>query len=61
MVTLAKQGFDVWLTNNRGTKYTRNTIYEYESREYWDFTVYDMSTHDMPAITEYIWDATGGR
>jgi lysosomal acid lipase/cholesteryl ester hydrolase len=58
---MAREGYDVWFGNNRGTKYTENTIYEWDSREYWDFTVYDMSMHDVPAMNKLVWDVTGGR
>lgn len=53
---LADQGYDVWLTNNRGDKYS-NEHSEYISSSdarYWDFTYDEFAQYDLPAHINYI-------
>lgn len=54
-LVLCQAGYDVWLGNNRGTKYSK----EHETLEkgtchYWDFSVDDMAMFDFPAMLNYI-------
>ena len=58
---LAKAGYDVWLGNSRGSKYSRlhkehdpNT-----DAAYWDFSWQQMATHDLPAMIDFVRDASG--
>ena len=57
---LANRGFDVWLPNNRGNKYsmTHSKLARWE-KKFWDFSFQEMGTQDQPAIVEYILRATG--
>lgn len=56
---LATQGYDVWLANYRGNKYSRNhTLLSSESDDFWKFSVDDMIVKDLPAQIEYIKKAT---
>lgn len=57
---LWRNGFDVWLGNNRGNIYSRENIY-YNStdREFWQFSWHEMSVYDMPATIDYIRMYTG--
>lgn len=57
---LYKQGFDVWLTNNRGNRYgIAHTTLDPKEKIFWDFTFDEMSEYDIPAFIEYILNYTG--
>jgi lysosomal acid lipase/cholesteryl ester hydrolase len=57
---LADAGYDVWLPNNRGNKYSTNhTHLDVKSREFWQFTYDDMALSDLPAEFDYILGVTG--
>ena len=52
---LADQGYDVWLGNNRGNKYSTGHIDpETTVKEYWDFSFDEMGTVDLPANLDLI-------
>ncbi|CAO2814213.1 unnamed protein product [Amaranthus hypochondriacus] len=57
---LADNGFDVWISNSRGTKYSLNhvTLISNDSA-YWDWSWDELMTYDLPAIIQYIYDHTG--
>ena len=43
-VQLANQGFDVWLGNARGSKYSRgHTAHDEYWGKYWEFTIDDLA------------------
>jgi len=51
-IVAAKAGFDVWLGNNRGTKYARkhNTLEATRDyKEYFDYSFYELGKFDAPA------------
>lgn len=57
---LFERGFDVWLGNNRGTRYSnRNEHYPEESEERWDFSWAEMGEYDLPAMIQMIELKTG--
>lgn len=58
--TLARAGYDVWLGNNRGCRFsqTHKTLSN-KSKEYWDFDWEDMGTKDTPAVIDFILKRTG--
>lgn len=57
---LAKAGYDVWLGNNRGNKYSRRHInLNTESEAYWDFSWEEAGQNDLPALTDFILASTG--
>eukprot|EP00743_Colponemidia_sp_Colp-15_P008789 GILK01009590.1.p1 GENE.GILK01009590.1~~GILK01009590.1.p1 ORF type:complete len:421 (+),score=59.40 GILK01009590.1:23-1264(+) len=52
---LANEGYDVWMTNNRGTPYSnKHTRLGRWSSAYWDFSFHDMAMFDVPANIDYI-------
>jgi lysosomal acid lipase/cholesteryl ester hydrolase len=59
---LADLGYDVWITNNRGNRYsqehTRYGFFE-KGNKFWDFTWDDLAKFDLPANIEYIKKASG--
>jgi len=58
---LANQGYDVWVGNSRGTKYSLgHRLYNYKSsRDFWDFSWMEMSELDLPAAFAHVAGATG--
>lgn len=56
---LSNNGFDVWLGNARGTRYSKNhTTLDNKSFQYWNFTWHDVGVKDLPASINYILDNT---
>lgn len=57
---MADAGYDVWLGNNRGTRYGQaHTTMDKSEAEFWDFSFQDMGEHDTPAFIEYVLESTG--
>jgi lysosomal acid lipase/cholesteryl ester hydrolase len=56
---LVEQGYDVWLGNNRGNKYSKKSVHSVptESR-FWDFSMDQFAFHDIPDSINYILDTT---
>ncbi|KAK5082896.1 cholesterol esterase [Lithohypha guttulata] len=56
---LASQGYDVWLGNNRGNKYSKkSTKHSPSSIRFWNFSIDDFAFHDIPDTINYILQAT---
>jgi lysosomal acid lipase/cholesteryl ester hydrolase len=56
---LVEIGFDVWLGNNRGNKYSKKSVrYDPNSKDFWNYSIDDFAWHDIPDSIEYILDMT---
>ena len=63
-IIAAKEGFDVWLGNQRGNKYSRDHLtkspddlqpeIEKGEKTFWDFSFQEIGLHDIPAMITYI-------
>ena len=57
---LANAGFDVWLGNNRGCKFSRrHTSLSITSKAFWTFSFDEMGKYDLPANLAYVRSTTG--
>ncbi|KAK2415434.1 triacylglycerol lipase [Trifolium repens] len=57
---LADGGFDVWLVNGRGTKYsTMHTSLSPNDKAYWDWSWDELASYDLPASLQYVYNNTG--
>ncbi|RSL78852.1 hypothetical protein CEP51_007824 [Fusarium floridanum] len=56
---LVERGYDVWLGNNRGNKYSKKSIHHSPtSLQFWDFSIDEFAFHDIPDSIAYILDTT---
>ncbi|KAJ5981247.1 hypothetical protein N7499_001740 [Penicillium canescens] len=56
---LVERGYDVWLGNNRGNKYSKkSTRVSPGSNEFWDFSIDQFAFSDIPNSIEYILEVT---
>lgn len=54
------QGYDCWLGNNRGNKYSgKHLKYKPSQREFWDFSIDEFVRFDIPNNVDYILETTG--
>lgn len=51
---LSSLGYDVWLYNSRGNKYSKGHVKNLPNVEYWNFGYEEMGTQDLPAVIDYI-------
>lgn len=57
--TLLHAGYDVWLMNRRGNKYScKNTRWTSRSREFWAFSLDEPICRDLPAVIDFVLDET---
>ncbi|PKS09175.1 hypothetical protein jhhlp_003789 [Lomentospora prolificans] len=58
-LVLVERGFDVWLGNNRGNKYSKKSLRSSPSSlEFWNFSMDEFALHDIPDSISYILDTT---
>jgi lysosomal acid lipase/cholesteryl ester hydrolase len=56
---LVELGYDVWLGNNRGNKYSKKSIHHPPtSTAFWDFSMDEFAFHDIPDSIDYILSVT---
>lgn len=57
---LSDLGYDVWLGNSRGNRYSNtHARLNNETREYWDFSWHEIGTRDLPAMIDFALARTG--
>ncbi|KAI9814547.1 MAG: cholesterol esterase [Thelocarpon impressellum] len=56
---LVDRGYDVWLGNNRGNKYSKkSTVHSPTSFAFWNFSIDQFAFHDIPDSIAYILSTT---
>ena len=59
---LANAGFDVWLGNNRGSRFSRrHRTFSIYSKQFWNFSFDQLARYDLPAFLQYVNGVTGSR
>ncbi|KAG0059475.1 cholesterol esterase [Linnemannia elongata] len=57
---LAEAGYDVWLGNARGNKYSlKHMFLKPHEKKFWDFSMDELALFDMPDTVDYILNRTG--
>jgi pimeloyl-ACP methyl ester carboxylesterase len=63
---LVNMGYDLWMNNSRGNRYSRDhQLIDVDScthdkvEEFWAFSFQEMATYDQPAVWSYILEKTG--
>ncbi|XP_062151613.1 triacylglycerol lipase 2-like isoform X1 [Alnus glutinosa] len=57
---LADNGFDVWIANTRGTRFSRrHTSLDPSQPAFWDWTWDELVSFDLPAIFDFVYGQTG--
>jgi len=59
---LAREGFDVWLGNNRGTLYSRKNIHfsaDKDPADFFNYSFYELGQYDAPAQIDFVRKQTG--
>ncbi|KAJ3164652.1 cholesterol esterase [Irineochytrium annulatum] len=57
---LADAGYDVWLGNTRGNKYScKHRSFKPTEEAFWDFSIDHLALHDLPDAVSYILKVTG--
>lgn len=53
-------GYDVWMGNNRGNKYSQKHLYcDVHSVQFWNFSIDEFALFDIPNLIDYILNDTG--
>jgi len=56
---LVERGYDVWLGNNRGNKYSKKSVHTAPtSSSFWNFSMDQFAFHDIPDSISYILETT---
>ena len=61
---LSSAGYDVWLGNNRGNKYSRQHKFldpDKDKVQFWDFSWHEMGVSDLPAMIDYVLNQTDSK
>ncbi|XP_055618888.1 lipase 1-like [Toxorhynchites rutilus septentrionalis] len=59
---LAERGYDIWIGNARGTRYSRkHERISVNDPQFWDFTFHEIGFYDVPALVDYVLERTRAR
>ncbi|KAG6412645.1 hypothetical protein SASPL_125332 [Salvia splendens] len=59
-MVLADNGFDVWIPNFRGSRYSRNhQTLSSSDPDYWNWTWDELVSHDLPSFIDLVFKQTG--
>ncbi|KAI7863697.1 Alpha/Beta hydrolase protein [Spinellus fusiger] len=57
---LAQQGYDVWLSNARGNKYSQTHLrLNPKHQDFWEFSINEFAMIDLPDVVDHILQITG--
>jgi lysosomal acid lipase/cholesteryl ester hydrolase len=57
---LADLGYDVWMGNSRGNRYSTSHISMFpDTQAFWDFSFHEIGMYDLPAMIDYALLQTG--
>lgn len=57
---LADHGFDVWIANTRGTRFSRrHTSLDPSEMEFWNWSWDELVAYDLPAVFDHVYEQTG--
>lgn len=61
---LAEWGYDVWMNNTRGNRYSRHHVTldpddDKDKEQFWDYSFEDMARYDQPALFNFVQGRTG--
>ena len=58
---LVRDGYDIWLGNQRGTKYSpdHTTLNPKRDKAYWEYSFTEMGQYDAPAQIDFVRNKTG--
>lgn len=52
---LSDLGYDIWLLNTRGNRYSRkHKRYHRYQPQFWDFSFHELGMYDLPAAIDYV-------
>lgn len=62
-VNLAKEGYDLWVINHRGNRYSRRhvSLNPDNDRAFWNFYVHEYGSKDLPPTIDFITEKTGSK
>ncbi|XP_049934759.1 triacylglycerol lipase 2-like isoform X2 [Nymphaea colorata] len=59
-IILAENGFDVWIANSRGTRWSRgHTSLSPDQPEYWAWSWDQLAQYDLPTVVNFVHEVTG--
>jgi lysosomal acid lipase/cholesteryl ester hydrolase len=61
-MVLADAGYDCWLGNNRGNKYSHKHLSKKVTNDdFWDYSLDDLARYDVPSMIDYVLAQTGAK